>query len=360
MNETDALLVLTHCPSLGPKRIAQLCNHFGSAHAAVQARGEADGIKLPEKAQLYLSEWQKQDSWKQDLDAVQRSGVTLIGKQEAAYPARLRSIPDAPPLLYVWGSLPQTERSVAVIGTRSPSRYGLEMAHTLSRDLAARGSTVVSGLARGIDTAAHCGALETGQTVAVLGCGLSHIYPKENAQLAAHIAQGGAVVSELSMRTPPDRMHFPKRNRIVSGIVQGALLIEAPERSGAMITMSKALEQGRKLYAIPGRADVPSFAGNHALLKSGQAALTTTASDICGIDDPVISGANSASKHQLSAEEQHLFDQLSEEESHIDQLASCVDLPVSKLNVLLMKLILKNLVTEYPGKLFKRRSAVLR
>ncbi len=364
MKELEALLALSHIPLLGAVKIRLLIHHFGSALAAfssdTQALAELPGFgsKIVES----FSRRHQSNAWREDLEMANNYRVELVAYTDSRFPKRLLELPDHPNILYVLGSLhKQDERSIAVVGTRAATIYGLEIAEGVSRELTQYGYTVVSGLARGVDTRAHQGALANGRTLAVIGSGLSQLYPPENRDLAAEIVERGALISELPMKTPPDRRHFPQRNRIVSGMTLGTLLIEAPLKSGAMITMRRGLAQGRKLFAIPGRADTGSFSGNHLLIKEGKAVLIEKAEDVVNHFEDLFSCAKIENLDtnfgpRLEIEEQYLLDQMPAEELTIDELVTITQLPVSKLNVLLMCLVLKKRVKEFPGKLFRKKA----
>lgn len=364
MNDSEALVVLAATPHLGPIKTRLLLSYCGSAVKAIQT--ESDEISgLPGFGPKILQNWgwwHRDSSWQHNLDLAKRLGARVVPFTSPEYPKRLLELPDAPVLLYVKGELkPCDTQSIAVVGTRNSGHYGNEMAETLSRDLAASGFTVVSGLARGVDTAAHRGALAKGRTIAVIGSGLADIYPQENKPLAELIAAGGAVISEFPMAAPPDRQNFPQRNRIVSGMTLGTLLIEAPAKSGAMITMDKAFAQGRKLFALPGRVDNENFKGNHLLIKSGKAQLVEDVRDICHCFDGLfgVGLGTTASQSRfegilLEPEERTLLCQLPKEELSMDGILRLTQLPVAKLTVLLMSLVLKKAIKEYPGKIYKK------
>ncbi len=214
------------------------------------------------------------------IEAMEKSGVRAVSMEDDDYPEKLRVIPDAPELLYIRGTIPEGP-ALSVVGSRHNTRYGRDSALRLSRDIAACGVLIVSGLARGIDTAAHEGALSgNGKTAAVLGCGLDLIYPPENKELAEKIvASGGALVSEFALGTPPLPYHFPRRNRIISGLSDALLLIEAALRSGTQSTVNHALDQGRMVFALPGNIDSPGSELPLKLLKEG-AEMCTCPSDI--------------------------------------------------------------------------------
>lgn len=199
-----------------------------------------------------------------------QEGVSIITVKDPLYPERLRNIYDYPPLLYMKGTLQADDIPVAVVGSRSASPYGRYVTERLCRELALRGVTIVSGLARGIDTCAHRGALSArGRTIAVLGCGIDVIYPPENRKLHGSITDSGAVVTEYSFGTEPNRPNFPARNRIISGMSLGVLIVEAGEKSGSLITARCALEQGREVFAVPGSIDLPGSRGTNQLIRQG-------------------------------------------------------------------------------------------
>ena len=217
-----------------------------------------------------------------ELDALKRSGVRALTWHDADYPPRLKQIYDLPPLLYVKGELlPDDERSIAVVGTRKPSPYGVQVAEKMVRDIADAGVAVVSGLARGVDGIAHNAALNAGaRTIAVLGSGVDVIYPREHQRLAARIAENGALVSEHPLGTRPDARNFPRRNRIMSGMTLGTLVIEAPENSGALITAKQALDESREVFAVPGNIFSPNSAGVNSLIRKSEAKLVTNCEEI--------------------------------------------------------------------------------
>ncbi|WP_068467711.1 DNA-processing protein DprA [Candidatus Protochlamydia phocaeensis] len=361
MNELEALVILTSIPYLGSIKIRLLIECFGSAIQALQAPlGQL--AELPGFGPKILSAWQKaleSEEWKDQLKLAERLQVHLIAFNDPRYPKRLLEIADYPLILYNKGEVRRDDqRCIAVVGTRHATLYGMEMARQISRELAQAGFTIISGLARGIDTAAHQGALEGGRTIAVLGSGIARLYPGENAQLARQICEQGAVISEFPLTTPPDRTHFPQRNRIVSGMSLGTLLIEAPRQSGAMLTMERALQQGRRTFALPGRADQETFCGNHALIKEKKADLIENARDIIACYDnflfPIQDKPPAQPSVYLEKEEMELLCQLPTEELSIEEIARRLQLPISKISILLMSLVLKKIIKEYPGKIYKK------
>lgn len=362
LTELEALVALTTIPLLGSIKIRLLLEHFGSATAALKASPETIA-KLPDFGPKIIQGWlgwQQQQHWKQNIALAEKHGVEILPYTHAQYPKRLLEIPDYPVLLYVKGQLTEADqRCIAVVGTRRASIYGREMADRISQDLAAAGFAVVSGLARGIDACAHTGALRHGRTLAVIGSGLADIYPPENIPLSHAITNRGALISEFPMATPPDRQTFPQRNRIVSGMTLATILIEAPIKSGAMITVEKALAYRRKVFALPGRADCEDFRGNHLLIKNGQAQLIENARDVIAHFDDLLSLINerpaiSKSCRPLSSEESAFLSQLPSQEVSLEEILRVTGLPIAKINVLLMGLVLKKEVKEFPGKIYKK------
>jgi len=272
---TDKLpwLALKSIPGVGPVLFQRLLQRFGQPAAVFQARPEelltVKGVNR-DLAQDLLS-FRAWDRVEAELARIAAAGVEVLLQADPRFPARLKQIPYPPPLLFIKGTiLPQDDLAVALVGTRAASYYGLKTCRRLAGALAMRGLTVVSGLARGIDTAAHQGALEnSGRTLAVLGCGLDVVYPPENQKLYEQIPSQGALISEFPLGTPPEAKNFPIRNRIISGLALGVVVVEAGERSGAGITAQIALDQGREVFAVPGPIDSPTSLGPHRLIQDG-------------------------------------------------------------------------------------------
>lgn len=358
LNELQAFVILNSIPGLGSSKIRSLLQHFGTAVEALKTSAKQI-VSLPgfENIARAWHHWETDRTWEKDLALASQQGVNLIPYTSPQFPKQLLSIPDHPILLYVKGTLlPEDQRCIAVVGTRNASIYGNEMAAAISKDLAASGFTVISGLARGIDTSAHHGAISTGRTIAVIGSGLSRIYPPENRLLAQNISQKGALITEFSMNVPPGRHNFPQRNRIVSGISLATVLIEAPLKSGAMITAEKAFAQHRKLFCLPGRADNENFQGNHFLIKNRQAILIENAKDVLNHFQQLIPNPSipTQSMPLLSPEENDLLKKMPKEETTIDSLLITSQLPIQHLNRILMSLILKRAIKEFPGKIYKK------
>jgi DNA processing protein len=286
----------------------------------------------------------------------------LLTIEDEAYPPSLREIHDPPFLLYIKGEILERDRhAVAVVGSRRATHYGRESARRLSFQLAHAGVTIISGLARGIDTAAHEAALAAGgRTIAVLGSGIGELYPPENAALAEKIAGSGAVVSEFPVLYLPDRQSFPLRNRIVSGMSDGILVVEAPSRSGALITANQAMDQGRNVYAVPGPIDRPTSAGCHRLIQDG-AKLVTDGRDV--LEDlemlfsmePASAGREETSSpvlETLDGNERAVLNAIEGEETPIDTIMERSELATQVVSATLLRLEMKRLVKQLPGKYF--------
>ena len=304
----------------------------------------------------------RSDEPDEELRQADERGVTLVPFIDPAYPALLRRTQTPPLVLYIEGQLEEADAvAVAIVGSRHPTHYGATQTARLGAELAARGLTVVSGLARGIDSAAHRAALDGGgRTLAVLGSGLAKLYPPENAPLADEIAAHGALVSEFPLHTPPWRANFKRRNRIVSGLALGVLVVEATARSGALVTADWAAEQGREVFALPGRVDRKQSRGCHLLIKQG-ARLVETADDVIdGLGDvgEALAPARpvaQAPRLDLSEDEATVLAAVPYEPTHIDAIADACSLPPHTVASLLMVLELKRAIGQLPGKLFVRQ-----
>ncbi len=347
-------LALRAVRGVGPVVYRALLHAFGEPRAVFElSRSELECAGLrPELVQEFqhYSEWAKVD---EEVSRIQRAGAILITWNDVRYPALLRQIHDPPPFLCVMGELrPSDDLAVAVVGSRRPTAYGLRMARTLTTELVDYGFTIVSGLARGIDAAAHWAAIKKGgRTFAVLGSGLDVIYPAEHAALFRHIAQQGAVLSELPFGAKPDAENFPVRNRIISGLALGTLVIEAAEKSGSLITAYCATEQGREVFAVPGPVGGRSQ-GCHKLIRSG-AKLTECARDVIEEIAPQLVAARPAEPTpQLSLAASRVIELLRSRPAHVDELAAATGQSTSELLALLLELELQGVVQQLPGKCF--------
>ena len=362
MTPTEACVALNMLPTMGPVRLRKLLEVFETPDRVLAAKRDAlravEGIGREVVDQIL--NWESLVDLPAELQRVRDFGATVITEESPLYPRQLREIHAPPIVLYVWGELTERDQhAIAVIGSRRTTHYGLESAKKLSYQLAYAGLTVISGLARGIDTAAHQGALAAkGRTIAVIGSGLLKLYPPENAALAQKIRGGnGAVVSEFSMEIEPDRQTFPMRNRIISGWSQGLLVIEAGANSGALISVAQALEQGRNVYAVPGHINAPTAIGSNRLIQQG-AKLVMDASDILDDLQILLPDAKPAPQSEvralpeLSDDERRVYEAIRETETPIDDIAANAQLPSGTVSSTLLRLELKKLVKQLPGKYF--------
>ena len=350
MNNTRYYLGFNMVYGIGPARLDRLIERCGSIEAAWRA-GLPDMIAVGLDAKICAALLQAQRTL--DLDAelarAAHAGIQLLTRDDDGYPAALAQIPAPPPLIYVRGQLEEVDRwSVAVVGTRAPSTYGRDAAHRIAGDLASAGVTVVSGLALGIDTIAHAAALEAGgRTLAVLASGIDQVYPERNRGLANEIMARGALISEFPIGTRPIPQLFPVRNRIISGLSLGTLVVEAGVKSGALITVRYALEQGRDVFAIPGPIFSPLSAGPNQLIRDG-AGLVTQAQDIL----EALNLSTAAIQQEVQATfpddptEAALFELVGYTPQHIDELRRQSDLPIPLVSSTLAMLELKGLIRQ--------------
>jgi len=354
---------------LSPQRQRQLLNAFGSPAAIFEATDEAL-LQLSGFTEMHLSklrQGQRSAQPERDLWKLERMGAWLLTIFDDRYPPLLRQLPDAPPLLYVLGTMePQDERLIAVVGTRRPSEYGRRIAYQIAAELAAAGVTVVSGLAEGIDTAAHKGALDAGgRTLAVLGCGLDQLYPRSNKELSRRIAENGALLTEFPLGATPQSWHFPQRNRLISGMSLAVIIVEAPVGSGALITADWAADQGREVFVVPGPIDQPSFEGNHRLLREGARVFTKVDDLLAELQlspmMPSLSASSSASRPHgqlllpdLPPSEAAVWQTLTAEWKHADDIVRESQLPTHEALAALTMLELKGLAERGEGNHFRR------
>lgn len=357
---------LNSIPNVGAVKGSLLINHFGDPKSIWEA-SEAELKTAPflnaRTIGFLTDEKYKKETLKQ-LKVIEDLKIKIITIKDGLYPYYLKNIYDPPIILYVRGNILEEEKCVAVVGSRRATSYGLRMAETISHELARLGVTVISGMARGIDTHAHKGALKAGgRTIAVLGCGPDIAYPSENKQLMAEIIDTGAVISEFRPGMQPIATNFPARNRIISGISQGVVVIEAGERSGSLITAEFALEQGREVFAVPGNINSFSSVGTNNLIKDG-AKIVTNVDDILEElkvyhlkgKEPGIERKEAFDELKfkgLDSEERKLVECLKSESLHIDILADKSGLSVKAVNSILVMLELKGIVEQAPGKIFK-------
>lgn len=366
MEEREAFVALNMIEHVGPVRVRQLLAHFGEATAILNASKPAlQQVRgIGEDTAESISTWEKRVDLAGELRRCADFGCRIITQLDEEYPPLLREIYDPPVVLYVKGSLlPKDKNAVAMVGSRQTTHYGIETARKLAYQLAYVGVTVVSGGARGIDTAAHQGAMQAkGRTVAVLGNGINIVFPPENRELFERIADQGAVISQFPFNRKADKQSFPIRNRIVAGMTIGTVVVEANLASGALITANFATEYGRQVFAVPGRIDSPRSKGCHDLIKKG-AKLCEGAEDILSEFEYLFPPSNkppSAAESgqlfalELSANEQRVYDAVGDNEVHIDEIIRHSGLPASAVSVALLGLEMKRVLKQLPGKIFLR------
>src|SRR5688572_15688245 len=366
MESREAFVALNMIEHVGPVRVRQLLQHFGDSTSILKASKQqllrVHGIG--EDTSEAIASWEKNVDLAAELKRCEEFGCHVVTQQEEQYPELLRQIYDPPIVLYVKGTLETKDKNgVALVGSRQTTHYGIEVARKLGYQLAYVGVTVVSGGARGIDTAAHQGALSAnGRTVCVLGTGINIVFPPENAELFERIAASGAVITQFSFNRPADKQSFPIRNRIVAGMSLGAVVVEANLSSGALITANFATEYGRQVFAVPGRIDSPRSKGCHDLIKKG-AKLCEGAEDILSEFEYLFPPTNRSSDQAavvaltLSENEQSIYDVLKDnDELAIDEIIRASGLPASVVSVVLLSLEMKKLVRQLPGKLFVRNT----
>lgn len=363
----DAWVALRNIAGIGPLTFKRLLKRFGSPENVLVAKrrelSEVEG--LPEKSLQGILSTDSSGYAEKITDFCRSTGCRIITLLDEEYPYRLSLIEDPPPYLYAYGQELLKEPAIAVVGTRNPTRYGISMARRLSADLSAMGFVIVSGMARGIDSAAHLGAMDSGgKTVAVLGSGIKVIYPGENRGLYYRIAENGTVISELPPAEPPNAYNFPARNRIISGMTLGSVVVEAARKSGSLITARLAAEQGREVFAVPGNINSYKSTGSHDLLKQG-AKLVERAEDVVEELAPLLlnwafgpagnsdRGPNEPKQDlDLTAEESRVYDALDPYPAHIDELSLQLAMDSGSLLAILLNLELKGLATQMPGKYF--------
>src|SRR5919107_3255142 len=370
-------IALNMTPGVGPRAAARLLERFGSAAGVFGAlRSELERLRLRPEAVESIVLKDKHEAADGELERLRAmEGADVLVLDDGAYPSLLREIADPPVTLYVRGAWEACLEApcVAVVGSRRCSTYGQNVSLMLGRDLAARGVTVVSGLARGIDAAAHRGALEAaGRTVAVLGTGIDEVYPRDHRKLAGEILErGGALVSQFPLGTPPVAENFPYRNRIISGLSLGVVVVEAAENSGSLITARLALEQGREVFAVPGNITSRFSFGANFLIKGAGAKLVQAWQDVVAEFPPEIAAAilppESGRKKGAGRAETPLPADLSDPERavltllttdepvHVDSLSEAAGLAVAELSGVLLRLEMRDLVRQLPGRCFVRK-----
>ncbi|HLE30867.1 MAG TPA: DNA-processing protein DprA [Anaerolineales bacterium] len=338
---------------IGPTKVRALLEHFGDLRSAwTAAPDELRAAGLDRRSLESLLAARTGMDLDLALKRVERAGVQVLTWESEGYPRNLLNIAQPPPVLYVRGTLtPADEWAMAMVGTRRASAYGREVARELARQLAASHVTVVSGLARGIDSVSHQAALDAGgRTIAVLGSGLDYIYPPEHKMLAEAIANSGALVSDYALGTPPENVNFPPRNRIISGLAKGVVVVEAPEGSGALITAEFAAEQGRDVFAVPGSILQRSCRGTNKLIQQGAKPVLNATDVLEELNMTLVTEYTQASLAFPADEtERQLMSFLSAEPVHVDELRAKTGLPIAQVSSTLALMELKGLVRQVSG-----------
>jgi DNA processing protein len=368
MTKLEAIVGLNMFCDIGSTRLKKLLEFFGKPENILKAPWEklmaVSGIGEKTARKIVSL---KEEEIDRELNLAKKYNLKIITIDNADYPYNLKYIPGPPIVLYIKGNLQKEDNlGIAIVGSRRASFYGLTLAEKFARDLSCQGLTIISGMARGIDTCAHRGALkENKRTIAVMGSGFNHIYPEENKELVEEIAKNGAVISEFSIDTEPLKENFPRRNRVISGLSLGVLVVEAAKNSGALITADFALEQGREVFALPGKVDSSTSFGTNALIKQG-AKLVSCTEDIleelnlgAGLfaakkSEEAVSLNSDSQTHILSAEESSLYGLLSSQPVLLDEIAEKSAMHIPRISEILLKLEIKKLIRQLPGKQFIR------
>jgi DNA processing protein len=354
-------VALSRVQGLGCVSFKKLAGHFGDPTQALSA-STAALAEIPGLDQSVIDGLRNFSAWdeaEKEIIRAEKAAVKIVPFTDSSYPARLRMIPDPPPLLYLKGEIRrEDEKAVAVVGSRSTSDYGRRVARDLCRGLASLGFTVVSGMARGIDGTAHETSLNAGgRTIAVLGSGVDRVYPAEHDKLYRRISENGAVISEFPMGTRPLAFNFPARNRLISGLSLGVVVVEATEKSGSLITAALALEQGREVFAVPGEVGASRSRGVHRLIRQG-AKLVETVDDIMEEIAPqllvrsgkAVSAPRRTLPQNLGDEFQRIFDLFQERPLQIDEVIESSGCSPSRVSEILLKLELQGYIKQLPGK----------
>jgi DNA processing protein len=370
MDKLEALVALNMVADIGSIRLKKLLEHFNRPQDILKApEQELTAVSgIAEKIAAQIRSLKKEDL-DREFSLSRKLGLKIITCEDKDYPQNLKNIPDPPIVLYVRGELKVEDNfSIAIVGSRRASYYGLSCARQFARDLACLGFTIVSGMARGIDTYAHRGALsQGGRTIAVIGSGFNYLYPPENKELAQEISGNGAVISEFAVNTKPLPQNFPRRNRLISGLSLGTLVAEAAVNSGALITADFALEQGREVFALPGKVDSTTSFGTNGLIKQGaklvscvEDILEEFASTVAKRENPVNicqpSGRDGTKidylQSGLTQEESFLCGLIADEPVLLDDIVEQANLNVPEVSRILLGLEMKKLIKQLPGKQF--------
>ncbi len=356
--EEKKFWICANLAGLGSARVKKLLGAYGSIDKIFQiGLSELQKAGVPQNTARKIEQWQRLP-WKEEIELCRKEDVRIITMEDTEYPVLLKEIYDPPYMLYVKGNIPRTDKMLAIVGTRNPSLYGIRMAEKLAMELAYYGFVIVSGLARGIDTAAHRGALKAkGPTVGVLGSGFNNFYPLENLKISEDIKKIGAVITEFNFSARPESVHFPIRNRIVSGMSKGVLVIEAGQKSGALITASWAAEQGREVFALPGQVDNVFSKGVNRLLKEG-AMLVENIQDILdafNLEMKKIPCMTEQKEVVLSENERKIMEITSQKNIHVEEIIALTGLSPTEISNSLFSLVMKGLLVELPGKIYVKK-----
>lgn len=364
MTRTEAFIALNLLPGIGPVRVRKLLEVFGGPEQILAAKpAEIRAVKgFGDELVNAITGWEDQVDLQAELQKIKDRELTILTQDDPVYPQLLREAPSPPIVLYVWGEITERDaNAIGVVGSRQATHYGLAVAKKMSFQIAYNGYTIISGLARGIDTAAHEGALASkGRTIAVIGSGIGKLYPPENQALAERIATQGAVISEFPVDYPPDKQSFPLRNRIVAGWCTGILVAEAPARSGSLITAQMASDLSRTIYAVPGNIDRPTSAGCNKLIQQG-AKLVMSGDDV--LDDLMVlfptapkapTLEQSAPAVELTGDEKTIFQAIGTDQPNIDDIIVRSALSAATVSSTLMRLEMKRLVRPLPGQRYVR------
>lgn len=367
MFSTKELLILSQVERIGDVKLRQLISQFSSLEEIFTTPfARLEQLTSPSLAKSLFefrknSHYEKANQFSEEqFSKAEKLGATIISISSENYPEQLKQIYDAPIFLFVLGNLlPQDKYSLALVGTRTPTNYGKQVCENFTKEFSQLGITIISGLAIGIDSTVHRTTLNNnGRTIAVIGSGLDEIYPLDNKGLAKLIAENGAVISEFPFGTKPDGFNFPRRNRIISGLSLGTLLIESKIGGGGMITAELALDQNKEVFAIPGPINSEKSNGCNILIKEGRAKLAQTPDDVIKELEyklrPILKSKNEKPQQEISLSlfEKKIFDILSEEPTHIDMIAEKTELITSDVLVNLLSLEFKGIVKQLAGKMF--------
>ncbi len=353
-------IALLTVPNVGPIRFVSLVNKFGSPKSVLSASVK-DLRQVEDVGEITASDIKTKADWKEaekQIKLAEKNRIGWITFLDSDYPKNLKQIYDFPPFFFLLGTLNEKDdMALAIVGTRSASPYGKSVTEKISAELVAKGFTIVSGFALGIDTYSHRSALNSGgRTIAVFGSGLDVIYPKENTKLVEKVVGNGAIISEFLMGTEPEAENFPRRNRIISGLSLGVIVVEAPTKSGALLTAQYALDQNKEVFAVPGNLTSKNSEGTNALICKQGAKLVTSVNDI--VSELKVYTTSLAEKTfvmpELPQEEKNIYQILSPEPVHIDQIAQTVAVSTGQALSLLLNLELKGLVKQLSGKMFTR------